>query len=387
VQAREGLAEPELASIDRLRAKIALLPLVSRQVQIKEFILEGADINLHQKADGSANWTPAQEVTREPAAGGPLRGPGNGDIDLQLGDVALQNATISFRDDSTGVTRNLTDLDLSLGLASFDTPLDISLTGTLDDLPVSLDTNLGSPRAFLNGEESSLIAELGSDFGTIKLDGNIPPGSDFAFLGSLSANLSALERLSQWAGVSVQGISAVERLDLTSALSIAGSVIEISQADATLAGPALDARYTGDATLADGARFDGKVSFSSNDIDRLRAAAGLADEALPIAISSTSVSGDVSGTGERINLNNAVIDLKGDNLSLVVNGNAVFAQTLNFDGTATLASENLRALAAETGAELPPGDNTFQSFVLSGKMNGDLAVSYTHLTLPTNREV
>src|SRR5260370_30133257 len=50
-----GFSRPDMATIARLEAQIALLPLLSRRLQIERFMLTGADIALETDAQGRGN--------------------------------------------------------------------------------------------------------------------------------------------------------------------------------------------------------------------------------------------------------------------------------------------------------------------------------------------
>ncbi len=43
-------------TLERLDLRLALLPLITRQLEVQSVMLEGADITLERFADGSANW-------------------------------------------------------------------------------------------------------------------------------------------------------------------------------------------------------------------------------------------------------------------------------------------------------------------------------------------
>src|SRR5260221_8883370 len=51
-----GFSRSDMATIARLEAHIALLPLLSRRLQIERFMLTGADIALETDAQGRGNW-------------------------------------------------------------------------------------------------------------------------------------------------------------------------------------------------------------------------------------------------------------------------------------------------------------------------------------------
>lgn len=382
VESPPGFAEEELARIGELRAGIALWPLLQRRVEVKEFILQSPQIHLHRRADGVANWETPGGAEEPAPAGGPLRAPGKGDADISLGELALRDANITYRDDNAGQTRQFNNVSADLDLPKLDAPLRLDATGSLDGEKVALDIRLGSLADFLNGLETALSGTVTTPFGAGSFDGQVPQGADFAFVGPIEGNLRALPRLADWAGIEISGIEAVETISVNAALDLSGSVIRLTNIDADLEGPALRASYGGVATLGDTVAFDGRVSFSSDDIDRLRGAAGLGDEDLPVAISTARVESAVKGSGERLTLSDAVIDLSGPHLVASITGRGAFDQELSFNGRASITSDNLRALAAGAGVELPPGDDIYRTMALSGDARGTLeAITFENARL------
>src|SRR5258707_9098380 len=51
-----GFSRPDMATIAKLEAQVALWPLLSRRVEIKRFDLSGADIIVETDAKGNGNW-------------------------------------------------------------------------------------------------------------------------------------------------------------------------------------------------------------------------------------------------------------------------------------------------------------------------------------------
>ncbi|MDB5374431.1 MAG: hypothetical protein JWP04_3073, partial [Belnapia sp.] len=69
-----GGSRPQMASIRRVEVEVALLPLLSRQVEVRRLVLLGPDILLETDAAGRPNWAfgpavaPAETATTPAAA-------------------------------------------------------------------------------------------------------------------------------------------------------------------------------------------------------------------------------------------------------------------------------------------------------------------------------
>lgn len=132
----DGGSAPDFARICRLEVTLALLPLLSRQVEIHGLLVADADILLERDAEGRANW-----VFGRDAAAAPSRG-------IRIAALAIESARIRL----PGAPVHRIEI-ASLTMAR-DAPED----------PVSL---VGRVR--LNGEALSLQASLGAE-----VDGALP---------------------------------------------------------------------------------------------------------------------------------------------------------------------------------------------------------------------
>ncbi len=70
----EGGSRPNMVNLKELRTHVALLPLLSSEVEVREFVLVEPDILLEVDKNGRANWAfsgsePDGSSAREPAAG------------------------------------------------------------------------------------------------------------------------------------------------------------------------------------------------------------------------------------------------------------------------------------------------------------------------------
>lgn len=131
----EGGSEPDFARIGRLEVKLALLPLLSRQVEIHSLLLADADILLERNAEGRANWAFGQGAAAAPSAGLRIAA-----LEIESSRVRLPGAPVH----SIEVA--------SLTLARDDPEDPLALVG----------------RIRLNGETLSIEASLGAEAGGVR---------------------------------------------------------------------------------------------------------------------------------------------------------------------------------------------------------------------------
>ena len=175
-----GFGAAPFARIGGAELQVALLPLLSRRLEIIEARLLGLELNLARDAQGRNNWdgfgggqTAETQPAETPSAGA--------DLDLDIGSIEIADASVTWRDAATGndwVLDNFTMRASDFGAArAFPLSLGFRLAGEvvtvdvdaemratialtennyrLDDLEVSL---LGSGSAWPGGEGMAEIS-------------------------------------------------------------------------------------------------------------------------------------------------------------------------------------------------------------------------------------
>lgn len=90
-----GFSRPAMAHLDRIEARIGLLPLLSHRIEVNGLTLAGPDVLFERDANGRANWDFSRPPPTQPAPAGPLS---SGDkFVLDVGEVAITNAKLGLR--------------------------------------------------------------------------------------------------------------------------------------------------------------------------------------------------------------------------------------------------------------------------------------------------
>jgi AsmA protein len=158
-----GYKEKDLLYIKSFDVEVKLLPLISREVQVKRFVVDGLKVNLEKNKEGRGNWegigktpakappAPPKETTRRPEekveSGFPLKA-------LEVGEFAVRDASFLYVDDGTGEKRQISGLTLTLQDVSLERPVHLMLTALLDNQPLSVEGSVGP---------------VGKDFGNTKI--------------------------------------------------------------------------------------------------------------------------------------------------------------------------------------------------------------------------
>jgi AsmA protein len=157
-----GYKEKDLLHVKSFDVEVKLLPLISKDVQVKRFVVDGLRLNLEKNKEGRGNWegigktpgkappAPPKDTTRKPeekAEGFPLQA-------LEVGEFAVRNASFLYLDQGTGEKKEISGLTLTLQDVSLDRPIRLMLTALLDNQPLSVE---------------GLVGPVGKDFGKAKI--------------------------------------------------------------------------------------------------------------------------------------------------------------------------------------------------------------------------
>jgi AsmA protein len=109
-----GFGDEPMARIDGAELRVAVLPLLSQRIDIREATLAGLTLNLARDQGGRNNWqdlsgagAPAGQQDAAPATDG------SANLDLGVGAVEVTDARVVWNDAATRSRWELTDLDLS----------------------------------------------------------------------------------------------------------------------------------------------------------------------------------------------------------------------------------------------------------------------------------
>jgi AsmA protein len=144
-----AFSEKELVTVKSFDVRVKLLPLISKDIQVKRFILNEPKITLVKNKKGQVNWTQPDdakeksgaEKTIQPSkssaeAGLPVK-------DLTVGEFSIKNGSIIWIDHTTNTRKEITAVNLKLKDVSLERPVKLSFSALLDDQPLSIDGTVG----------------------------------------------------------------------------------------------------------------------------------------------------------------------------------------------------------------------------------------------------
>ena len=139
----------EMIKLSRFEVKIALLPLIKKNIEVKRFIIKDPDILIETDKNGKANFefdTPAKTPVTENKPSETKQAEG-GDISLPsltVNEFEIINGTLTYKDGQTGKTETIKLKDLKAGIRGIDNPFTIDLAGSYNDNTFEVSGTLGS---------------------------------------------------------------------------------------------------------------------------------------------------------------------------------------------------------------------------------------------------
>lgn len=321
----DGFDRDTLATLESLEARIKLLPLLSRRVEIASFTLVEPDIWLQRRADGQTNWTfTSGEDTQSVAEDdGPFQRDGRyANLDPSLGSFRIEDGTLTYVDDTNSVRHNLTDINARLALPNMNSTFEMSGTMVMDGQPVEVELELDSPRDFLDGRETRLVANLSLTGLSGAADGIIPAGTGIGFNGAVEADITDVTLIKTFLPEPVPALDLVNEARFSANLSqpSADAAMTMTDVNVTATGNAFNARFEGAGRYDEIVSLNGDYEFTATNPSRL--AAVFAPEVTGVsALGVVRSSGSIAVDGEDISLSDFATNTDGDALNGTISGN------------------------------------------------------------------
>jgi uncharacterized protein involved in outer membrane biogenesis len=136
----EGGSAPDMVTLDALKVRVALFPLLQGKVQVEEITLVKPVILLEKLVDGRANWE-IQPPAAEAAA--PSTEQGGGAPAVSLDNVNITDGTLIYRDAQAKSEQKIEGLNANLAATSLQGPFAAKGSLIYQGLPASFDVSTG----------------------------------------------------------------------------------------------------------------------------------------------------------------------------------------------------------------------------------------------------
>jgi AsmA protein len=155
-----GFAEKDMISVKNFEIRLKFMPLLSRKIEVKTFVMDEPAIYLERLKNGKANWegmrkdhekakkAASEKKSRPNKDKGKDKGQDNDPASFPIQALLVDTFSITkgkllYIDRTKGTKKELADLNLNLDNISFEKPIFLSLDTKLDKHPITLKGHLG----------------------------------------------------------------------------------------------------------------------------------------------------------------------------------------------------------------------------------------------------
>ena len=380
----EGYSDAHFASMDAMSVRVKLLPLLSKRVEITSFTLKNPLINLERRADGQENWVfgnPKDAAPESEPNSGPFKRDGRyADIDPAIGKFTLEGGNISYVDAVKGASHKVEKVNIAVSLTGLSAPLKIDGDLIYNGTAADVDINLDSPRDFLDGREAPLDMNLKTDFTQINAKGRFLASEEIAFNFDMDGEVSDMAKLVSLSPKPVPHADKISTVKLSGNYNFDGQTFSAKGADISAKGPAFDAGFKGDATLADKPILNGRLSLDARDVKSLASSLEKEVKGLEL-IQTATVTADFKAQGAGFSANNIVANIGGDGLQASFNGAATSGDQITAKGAFTGSADSVATLLTALEIDAPQA-----AAVKAAKLKGNIAYTEDNIAL-TNLDV
>jgi hypothetical protein len=143
-------SKPEMVSLKKLEVKIALLPLLTGDIQVNKIVLIDPQILLETNKKGTGNWVFASNKKQDAAETEKEAGKAPSVI---VNEVQIENATLIYNDGVTGEKTNLVIDQITAAADDVDEPLSLIIKAAYNEIPVAVKGQLGSLQQLTENDE------------------------------------------------------------------------------------------------------------------------------------------------------------------------------------------------------------------------------------------
>lgn len=298
-----GLSGPpgvpgNFVKMDGLDLNLSAKELLSRQIKVTSLRLRKPVFELRVDKAGKNNWDfaalprpvqYAELVSKAAASDVPIQvaadasqpqAQSSGDLDVQLDDVSVEDATFRFTDERSGQQQQVSPVNVSFRLPSLQSPLVASGTFDWRGRTITFDGKLTTIDNVLHEKPSRLAFSVRNDLVTAAYDGGLLV-KDGAYLeGDVNASVPSTRALANWFGTALPPVTGFGPLSIRGTLKSAGNATSFSNAEFALDGAtakgAVDVKTGGVRPL-----FNANLNISELDLNKYLTSAVTGDEPSP----------------------------------------------------------------------------------------------------------
>jgi AsmA protein len=240
-----GGQSKDMMTLGSLQVEVELFPLISGEYRVDRFVLKDPVIAVEVDKQGRMNLfdfsqgkAPAAAGTAPAAAAKPAAG-GGADLSalggIHLGDVHLENGTISYLDQRTGQRTVIEKINSSVSLSDINSPFKVDGSLQYNSVALKLKLNVDKTSDFITRQGSGVEASVSSDVMNFDFKGKGAMALPATASGTIDLKVPSLRKLAAWAGepLPIQG-EGFGPLAIAGKLAMAGNEIKFDDAQLSL---------------------------------------------------------------------------------------------------------------------------------------------------------
>jgi len=249
----EWAASDSIVTLEEMDVRLALRPLINKQIQVTRFVLNKPSINLEVGADGKQNWVftparPAEAAKTEESAGKAGTENADGGFDasgFKMDEFEIRQGRLSFVDAQNKTGHTVENINVTISFPDIDSAF--QLDGALNYLGkrVQLVATLDAPRDFIEGRSSKGGLIVDSDVLDAKISGTFKSKDTLLSDARIEADVSSLSSLLGWIGGTAPESLPFEKVSFKSKAEAGTEILKLTDASLALD----DISATGDVTL------------------------------------------------------------------------------------------------------------------------------------------
>lgn len=297
LSAPQNMPGPPLLHAAGLQMRVALLPLITREVTVEQLHLRKPVIDLRIDAMGHRSWDFARLY--DPASPGPTRyaqvnprGPDGKPVpkELQdfaknastspsaksrlgvnsvaLDDVRITGGTLRYSDARQGIRHELTGLEAQITGGQASGPVEIKGSFLTGGEQVAISGRTNSLLELLDERPAKLALKLDAKPIEVRFDGTAQVGQTAVFEGKLAVTSSSLDGLARLLQVPLTGAANLGKLAIDGRLRTGSNSLAMSDANLTLGDVSAQGSFSID-TASQRPRIDANLKIAALDLNQL----------------------------------------------------------------------------------------------------------------------
>ncbi len=231
----------QFAAIETLRVKVAVLPLLSKQVDVREITLLRPRLSLIVDGNGRENWSfssggakPAENS--QPEKNGDSSAPSAFELEeVKLAPIVIKGADIRYLDERSGATFAAQDVNLEIKLGGLSGPVSVKGDLVWNREKINLNTFVKSPTT-LTERGSPIDLAIETRLLTAQFNGRAKLNNGLGLAGTIKTKTSSIRDLAAWIGSPMPKGKGLGAFSANAALDMSGKVIKLNKAKVTLDG-------------------------------------------------------------------------------------------------------------------------------------------------------